>query len=72
MDLQTIVFANGDVTPLIGPPYWNTAKWFLIIYRKLSVICIFKKNTEYNVKNSENYVKHSDFNTGEMDKSREL
>ena len=43
---------------------------------KHSVICIFNKTTEeynhYNVKTSENDVKQSDFNTGEMDKSREL
>ena len=45
----------------------------MIIYLKHSVICIFKKNTEeYNVKTSENDVKNSNFNLGEMDKSREL
>ena len=45
----------------------------MIIYWKHSVLCIFNKNTEeYNVKTSENDVKHSDFNTGDMDKSREL
>ena len=45
----------------------------MIIYWKYSIICFFNKNTEeYNVKTSENDVKHSDFNTGEMDKSQEL
>ena len=45
----------------------------MIIYCTHSVICIFYKNTEeYNVKTSENDVKHSDFNTGEMDKSGEF
>ena len=45
----------------------------LIIYLKHSIICIFNKNTEeYNAKTSENDVKHSNFNMGEMDKSREL
>ena len=34
---------------------------------------MFNKNTEeYNVKTSENDVKHSNFHMGEMDKSREL
>ena len=45
----------------------------LIIFLIHSVISIFNKNTEeYNVKTSENDVKHSNFNMGEMDKSREL
>ena len=45
----------------------------LIIYWKHSVIGIFNKYTEeYNVKTSENDVKHSNSNMGEMDKSREL
>ena len=40
---------------------------------KHSVICIFNENKkEYNVKTSENDVKYSSFNMGEMDKSREL
>ena len=40
---------------------------------KHSVICIFNENKEeYNVKTSENDVKYSNFNMGEMDKSREL
>ena len=42
-------------------------------YLKHSVICIFNENKEdYNVKTSENDVKYSSFNMGEMDKSREL
>ena len=42
-------------------------------YLKYSVICIFNENKEeYNVKTSENDVKYSRFNMGEMDKSREL
>ena len=45
----------------------------LITYLKHSVICIFNENKEeYNVKTSENDVKYSSFNMGEMDKSREL
>ena len=40
---------------------------------KHSVICIFNENKEdYNMKTSENDVKYSSFNMGEMDKSREL
>ena len=36
-----------------------------------SAICIFNENKEkYNVKTSENDVKYSSFNMGEMDKSR--
>ena len=42
-------------------------------YLKHSVICIFNENKgEYNLKTSENEVKYSSFNIGEMDKSREL
>ena len=45
----------------------------LITYLKHSVIFIFNENKEeYNVKTSENDVKYSSFNMGEMDKSQEL
>ena len=41
----------------------------LIIYLKHLVICIFNENKEeYNVKTSENDVKYSSFNMGEVDK----
>ena len=44
-----------------------------IIYLKHSVIRIFNENTEeYNVKTSEKDVQYSNFNMGEIDKSREL
>ena len=40
---------------------------------KHSVICIFNENTEeYNAKTPENDVQYSNFNMGEMDKSRDL
>ena len=42
-------------------------------YLKHSVICIFNENNEeYDVKTSENDVKYSTFNIGEMDKSLKL
>ena len=45
----------------------------LITFLKHSVICIFNENKEdYNVKTSDNDLKYSTFNMGEMDKSREL
>ena len=46
---------------------------FLCMYLQQSVICTFNENTEeYNVKTSENDVQYSNFNMGEIDKSREL
>ena len=45
----------------------------LIFYLKHSVNCIFNENTEeYNAKTPENDVQYSNFNMGEMDKSRDL
>ena len=45
----------------------------LITYLKHSVICIFNENKEeYNAKRSENDVKYSSLNMGQIDKSREL
>ena len=45
----------------------------LIVCLKHSVICIFNENTEeYNAKTPENDVQYSNFNMGEMDKSRDL
>ena len=47
--------------------------WLFTGNIQLFVFSIKKKNTEeYNVKTSENDVKHSNFRTGEMDKSREF